>query len=131
MVICRFAVMKWMTVAFFRSFAIDESLQKAKSRATRRQISFLLLFNYVKNFFVIKILLFLSSVTAKFSPQWQTTFNKSPSQYISAIELSLRMEVSCHLSIDFHFDINDRKVESTDKHECERWSIKNNCVLFK
>lgn len=36
-----------------------------------------------------------------------------------------------HLSIDFHFDINDRKVESTDKPGVDEGVDKNNCALFK
>lgn len=54
---------------------------------------------------------------------------------LSAIERHTSpYEAPCHLSIDFHFNINDRKVESTDKHESEAGDgvdKKNNCVLFK
>lgn len=34
-------------------------------------------------------------------------------------------------TIDFHFDINDRKVESTDKPGVDEGVDKNNCALFK
>ena len=140
MVICRFAVMKWMTVTFFCRWLAQSHywwiIENTKSKATRRQISFLLLFNCVKTFFslslfhVIKTFYLVfshSKFSCRFLSPLAMTFNKSPRD-TSAIELSV--ETSCHLSIDFRFNMNGRKVESTDKHECERWSIKNNCVLF-
>lgn len=138
---------------FFRSTAQSHFwwiILEAKASPTWRQISFLLLFNYVKSSslkLVIKSFsssqIFFNDLHLRFLQLWMSqssVFAARRRQFLinhlvkylqSNYTNTSHRKSSCHLSIDFRFDINDRKVESTDKHECERWSIKNNCVLFK